>query len=159
MKKKKKKEVFTRLVKVWNLLMKDGSILKAATIEQGPRKPSMCEGCSAPCCKGIFRPILNSEEFESKRFPIAFNEVPLFIKVQAPQVQKLIVLKVDPKKGCPYLDRQTNKCTIWPNCPKSCLAYDCREDIRPEIRAFAKKREKVWKKLKKKKKSLNKEST
>jgi len=41
---------------------------------------------------------------------------------------------------CPYFDMETHKCKIWPNCPKACLAYDCREDPRPEIREFVKNR-------------------
>jgi len=135
-----------KLVKIWNLKMKNGTILKAATIEQGPRKPSMCEGCPAPCCQGLFRPVLTGDEFESKKFPMALNEVPLFIKIQVPQVQKLIVLNVDEKKGCPFFDKEKHKCSIWPNCPKACLSYDCREDPRPEIRSFAKKRAKIWRK-------------
>lgn len=134
------------LLKIWNLKMKDGRTIKAATIEQPPRKRSICYGCSAPCCQGIFRPVLNAEEFESRKFPIAFNQVPLHIKVQAPKVEYLITLNVDEKKGCPYFNWKTKKCNVWDNCPAACKAYDCRDDNRPEIKRFVKQRRKEWKK-------------
>lgn len=135
-------------VHIWNLKMKDGSTLKAATIEQPERKPSMCEGCPSPCCQGMFNPVLTREEFESRKFPMSLNQVPLHVKVQVPQVEKLIVL--DAKMGCPYFDKEAKLCSLWRDkgidaVPKACLAYDCREDERPEIRDFARLREKEWK--------------
>lgn len=143
-----------RLVQVWNVSLTDGRKIRAATIEQGPRKPSMCQGCPAPCCQGIFRPILNSEEFLSKKFPTMYMDVPDWLKDKVPRAQKVAVLAFSKPKPrelakssepyCDYFDPISHKCTIFPNCPKGCLAYDCREDNRPEIQEFAEKREKEW---------------
>lgn len=141
-----------RLVRIWNLLMHDGRTVKVATIEQGERKPSMCEGCSAPCCRGIFKPILTSEELLTRKYKTKFIPVPIYIAAQLAMAGKhadyLAVLDVPDNAPCPYFDIKTNKCKLWPNPPKACLAYDCREDDRPEIREFVKKREKWWKKHK-----------
>jgi len=132
-----------QLVRVWNVNT-NGRTIRAATIEQGPKQESMCEGCPAPCCKGIFQPILNQEEFLSKKFKTIFIPVPDWLKERVPRADYLIVLATGNRGCCPYHDLTTNKCTIWPNCPKSCLAYDCRGDTRPEIKEFVKQREKEW---------------
>jgi len=134
-----------QLVQVWNVTLNNGKKVRAATIEQNPRKSSMCDGCSAPCCKGMFRPILNQDEFLSKKFPTTFISVPKWLKKKVSRAQYLACLAFTKNPGCQYLDLETNKCTIWPNCPKGCLSYDCREDTRPKIREFAKKRMKEWK--------------
>uniref|UniRef100_A0A7C4M5Z5 YkgJ family cysteine cluster protein n=1 Tax=candidate division CPR3 bacterium TaxID=2268181 RepID=A0A7C4M5Z5_UNCC3 len=138
-----------KLVRVWRVNLKDGQEVRVATIEQGPRKPSMCEGCPAPCCQGIFRPVLTAEEFFSKKFPTKFIDAPDWLKKQVPRAEKLAVLAFTENSYCNYFDPQTQKCKIFPNCPKACLAYDCREDPRPEIKKFAKMREKEFKKFKK----------
>lgn len=123
-------------VKVWEL-KKEGKSIKVATIEQGPRKPSMCKGCSAPCCRGMFRPVLTEEEFTKRKFPWVLEKVPQTIQDQSPvKIDYIVVLAVDEKKGCPYFKK--GKCSIFPNCPKSCLAYDCRDDER--MKEFVKRR-------------------
>ena len=130
-----------RLVRVWNVNPISGGTVKVATIEQGERKPSMCEGCSAPCCQGFLRPILTSEEFLSKRFPATLTQPEDWLKKKVPRTEYVAALAF--KNGaCPYFDATSCKCTIFPNCPKACLAYDCREDTREGIRQFAEKREK-----------------
>lgn len=130
-----------RLVKVWNVPLKDGRVVKVATIEQGERKPSMCEGCSAPCCKSFLRPVLTSEEFHSKKFPTSFVHPESWFRKQVPRADYLACLAFT-DKSCPYFDSTFSKCTIFPNCPKACLAYDCREDTRGNVQAFVKEREK-----------------
>lgn len=71
-------------------------------------------------------------------------EIPSWIKKQVPNAECLAVLDVS-KGPCSYFDQEHLKCKLWPNPPKSCLAYDCREDERPSMRKFAKQREREWK--------------
>lgn len=132
------------LVKVWNVTLKSsGKTIRVATIEQLSRQETMCAGCSAPCCKGLLQPVMNSEEFHSRKFQMKFIPSPPWLKKLVERADYLAVLKVT-KDGCIYHDNETNLCTIWPNCPASCLRYDCRQDDRPEISIFAKEREKTW---------------
>ena len=144
-----KREVDKRLVRVWDVNLTDGKKVKVVTIEQGPRKPSPCDGCPAPCCQGMFRPILNSEELMTRKFPTMFIDVPDWLKEKVPRAEKVAVLAFTEHSYCNYFDPATHQCTIWPDSPKGCLAYDCREDTRAEIREFVKKREKELKKRKK----------
>ena len=137
-----------RLVRVWNIDLVDGRKVKVATIEQPPRKPGMCEGCSAPCCQGILRPVLNSEEFTTKRFPHRFTPLPIYLAVQGVQADYLATLDVPFGEPCRYFDKEKRLCILWPNPPTSCLTYDCRDDDRPEIKGFVKQRRKEWKKIK-----------
>lgn len=130
-----------QLVRVWNVNLADGRKVRAATIEQGPRQPSMCDGCPAPCCRGIFQPILTSAEFLERKFRHTFIPAPDWLKERVPRAQYLVTLRVD-EKQCEYFDLATGMCSIYPNCPKSCMAYDCRED--PRLEKFAKEREKEW---------------
>lgn len=131
-------------VRVWNVDAAGGKV-RVATIEQGPRKPSMCEGCPAPCCQGMFRPILTSEEFLSKKFPTKFVDVPGWLRKKVPRAAKVAVLAFTKNSHCNYFDPVSAQCRIWPDCPKACLAYDCREDTtRPEIARFAKERKREW---------------
>jgi len=130
-----------QLVRVWNVTLKNGKKIRAATIEQGPRQPSMCEGCPAPCCRGIFQPILNQEEFLSKKFKHTFIPVPDWLKKRVPRAEYLVTLRVADVK-CEYFDLRIGKCSVFPDCPKACLSYDCRED--PRLRKFVKEREKQW---------------
>ena len=132
-----------RLVKVWNVDLVNGNKIKAATIEQGPREPSMCEGCSAPCCKGMFLPVLTEKEFLNKKFKSRFTEVPDWLREKVPDATHLVTLNIT-EEGCPYHDSVNNLCMVWPDCPDSCKAYDCRGDNRPEIKKFAERREKEW---------------
>lgn len=132
-------------VHVWNVDLKNGEKVRVATIEQGPRKPGMCEGCSAPCCRGLFRPILTQEEFLSRKFPTMFIEVPEWLKEKVPRAERVAVLAFTENSYCNYFDPASARCKVWPNCPQGCLAYDCREDTREGIREFARKREKEWK--------------
>ena len=127
------------LVRVWNVTLKNGQVIKVATIEQDSRKESMCDGCSAPCCQGMFLPILNEDEFLNRKFPISYTKPEPWLEKQVPRAQFLATLAVT-DKGCSYFDEKTHKCKVWPNCPKGCLAYDCREDTRSEIAKFAKTR-------------------
>jgi Fe-S-cluster containining protein len=128
------------LVRVWNVTLVNKKKIKVATIEQGPKKKSMCEGCSAPCCQGMFLPILIKDEFLNRKFPIAYTVPEPWFQQQVPTAQFLATLALT-GKGCPYFDSKTHKCKVFPNCPKACLAYDCREDVRPKIAKFAKLRE------------------
>lgn len=120
-----------------------GQVIRVATIEQVDRRESMCAGCPAPCCKGIFQPVLNEEEFLSRKFSMDFIPSPDWLTERVEGADYLAVLKVT-EKGCIYHDHETNLCTVWPECPKACLAYDCRMDDRPEIAEFAKERMKTW---------------
>ncbi len=101
----------------------------------------MCNGCSAPCCKGIFQPVINKEEFLSCKFQMEFIAVPDWLAPKLEDGVKLAVLAGD-KSGCVYHNHKTNLCMLWPDCPKSCLSYDCRGDDRPEIETFSKNRAK-----------------
>lgn len=133
-----------RLVRVWNVNPIGGGEVRVATIEQGPRKPSLCEGCSAPCCRGLFRPILDQEEFLSKKFPTMFIDTPKWLRRKVPRAGKVAVLAFTENSHCNYFDPASAKCKAWPNPPKGCLAYDCRADSRPEIKRFAEERMKTW---------------
>jgi Fe-S-cluster containining protein len=127
-------------VKVWNVNLKSGHKLKVATIEQGLRKPSpLCINCKALCCHGKIRPVITAEEFLGKKFPMEFIEPESWLKEQVPRAHWMAVLKFE-NGECPYWDGKELKCKIFPNCPKSCLAYDCREDSREEMKQFAKQR-------------------
>lgn len=132
-----------QLVRVWNVPLKNGSMIKAVTIEQGARKKSMCEDCPSPCCKGMFYPILTQEEFLNRKFKTTFLPIPQWLKKKVPRAQYIVTLAMT-ERGCPYHDFLTNKCLLWPNCPQSCLSYDCRDDFRPEIKDFVKRRQKEW---------------
>jgi len=127
-------------VKIWNMRVEKSVVLRVATVEPGPRRPSMCDGCSAPCCQGIFKPILSAEEFLSKKFKFALYPLPPSLKRQKIPADFVVGLMMEKDGRCPYFDKESHRCTIWPNCPKSCLAYDCREDFRPQIASFAQKR-------------------
>ena len=132
-----------RLVQVWNADSTDKGKVRVVTIEQGERKPSMCEGCSVPCCQGFLRPILTSEEFLNKKFPITLIPPERWLKKKVPRAQYMAALAFKNGK-CSYFDTISCKCTIFPDCPKACLAYDCRDDTREGIRQFAEKRMKEW---------------
>ena len=132
-----------KLVRVWNVSLKSGHKLRVATIEQGTRKPSpLCIGCQALCCHGKIRPVLTAEEFLNKKFPMEYIEPEPWLKEQTPRAQWIAVLKFKENGECPFWNSKELKCNIWPNPPKACLAYDCREDPRKEMREFAKKRAK-----------------
>jgi len=115
-------KIIEQIVRVWNVPLKVGRIIKVATIEQAGRKKSLCKGCESPCCKGILLPILNEHEFLSRKFKFAYTPIPDWMKEQVPNAQFLATLAVHPGKGCPYHDWKTNRCTAWPDCPKSCKA-------------------------------------
>jgi len=131
-----------RLVRVWNVNV-DGKQVRVATIEQGERKPAPCEGCSAPCCRSFLRPILTSEEFLSKKFPVTLTPPEPWLKKKVPRAQYVVALAFKDGK-CPYFDPVSSKCRLWPNPPKACLAYSCLEDTRPEVRQFVRRRLKEW---------------
>ena len=134
---------FKHAIRVWNVKTDKGKF-KIATVEQRDRVPSMCEGCPAPCCQGDLWPVLNTEEFLNRKFPINYSPVPDWLQGYVPEdTQYLAVLDV-PDNGCRYFDMATRNCTIWPNCPESCKAYDCREDTREGIKQFAEMRKKIW---------------
>lgn len=123
-------------VRVWNVNTDKGWV-KVATVEQGERQKALCEGCSAPCCKGIFRPILTEDEFLTKKFKITLIPAPDWLVGKVPDGTQLACIALN-GKGCPYHDWNTNKCVVWPDCPKSCLSYDCRED--PRMKEFVSQR-------------------
>ena len=134
-----------QLVQVWNVNLRSGHKLRIATIEQGPRKPSpLCVGCQALCCHGKIRPVLTAEEFLGKKFPMEYIEPELWLKEQVPRAQWVAVLKFNENGECQLWDSNELKCRLWPNPPKSCLAYDCREDPREEMKQFAQRRMKEW---------------
>lgn len=130
-----------KLIQVWNVEV-SGHPVRVATAQHGPRKQSMCDGCSAPCCKGKLRPVLTAEEFKERKFPTLFLVPPEWMQIKVPRAQAIATLGNFTDKGCGYFDHDTGLCTIWPNCPQGCLSYDCNEDTRPEILAFAKRRAK-----------------
>jgi len=129
-------------VRIADINLVGGGIVKVATIEQGERKESMCEGCSAPCCQRFLRPILTLDEFLSMKFPFVLLPPEDWLREQAPQIQYVAVLEF--KDGCcRYFNHISRKCTIYPDCPKACLAYDCREDPRPRVKEFVRERMKT----------------
>ena len=70
-------------------------------------------------------------------------ETPDWIKKQMPKADYLATLAVS-EDGCPYHDKENLKCELWPNPPKACLSYSCRNDDRPEFKAFFEERKKEW---------------
>ena len=133
-------------VKVWNISYENGQTIKVATIESGDRKPSpLCVNCQALCCHGKIRPVLNSDEFLNKKFPMEFIEPEEWFKKQVSRAKWLAVLKFNDRGACQFWDGEKLRCKIFPNCPKSCLAYDCREDSRVEMKQFARERERELK--------------
>lgn len=133
------------LVKVWNVPLKIGRTIRVATIEQRERKPSpFCVGCKALCCHGKIRPVLSAEEFLEKKFPMEYIEPDEWLKKQVPRAQWIAVLKFKENGDCLFWDGEKLKCEIWPNPPMSCLAYDCREDTRWEMKSFTQERTKEW---------------
>lgn len=147
--KNKKECSIQRKVSVWNIPIIGNKTLRAATIEHGPRiiNPN-CEGCSAPCCKG-YAVVLNSREFLFRKFKFNFRIAPDYITKFAPLGksghQMVTIPIID--GCCHYLDPETNRCRAWPDIPQACLAYDCRQDDRPEISAFVRqqKQQEKWK--------------
>ena len=134
-----------RKVSVWNVKLKNGQRIRAATIEQGSRKSSpLCEGCYSKCCRGSIAPILTKGEFFSRKFSFTYMKAPEWLREKAPRADYLITINVG-EDGCPYFDQVNLRCELWPNPPQSCLCYDCREDPRLHMKTFAKKREKEWK--------------
>ena len=126
-------------VRIADINLVGGGTVQVATIEQSGRKVPGCEGCSAPCCQDFLRPFLTLDEFLSKKFHFALLPPPDWLREQAPQIQYVAVLEF--KDGCcRYFDRISHKCTIFPDCPKACLAYDCREDPRPRVKEFVRER-------------------
>lgn len=118
-----------KTVKVWNLTTNEGRAIRVATIEQNGRKAAACEKCSAPCCRGSLLPVLNEDELRNHRFPVQFVAAPEWLQKQVPRAQFVAVLKMG-ETGCIYLDGATRQCKVFPDCPKSCLSYDCKDDDR-----------------------------
>lgn len=128
-------------VQVWNVPLKAGVTIRVATIEQGARKPSpLCVGCRALCCHGSIRPVLTAQEFLGKKFPMEFIQPDDWLKEQVPRAQWVAVLKFKENGQCPSWDGKELKCKSWPNPPASCLAYDCQEDPRRDMKEFARNR-------------------
>lgn len=123
-----------KTVRVWIIPQRNNTTIRVATIEQNGRNKVNCKGCSAPCCKGSLMPILTEMELKKKKFKFKFVESPDWLKKQVPRAQYIAVVDVDSEKGCPYHDSITNKCSLWPNCPESCLSYDCRLETREDIK-------------------------
>ena len=127
--------------RVWNVALKTGGAIKVATIEQAGRVRTMCDGCSAPCCKGMLHPILNEEEFTSRKFPFQYAPVPAWLLEKIGPIADCIAVVHVNESGCVFHDHKTNLCRIWPHCPESCKAYDCRQDTREPIATFAQARQ------------------
>ena len=134
-------------VRIADINLVGGGTVKVATIEQSGRKVPGCEGCSAPCCQGFLRPILTLDELLSKKFHFALFPPEDWLREQAPQIQYVAVLKSE-DGYCHYFDRISHKCTIYPDRPKACLAYDCREDPRPWVKEFVRERMKTLRRRK-----------
>lgn len=117
-------------VKVWKLNKGDVNLMVATIDQEQGRVESSCEGCPAPCCQGMFKPILNAEEFSSNKFPTHLMDCPEYLKKEGVEVDKVAVLAIDNGSPCSYF--KESKCSIFPNCPSACLTYDCRTDSRLE---------------------------
>jgi len=129
-----------RQVRIWRIAAPLGNVY-AATVEHGPRKYNPhCDGCEAPCCKAPLSAILSSSEFVGKHFKFVLCPAPEYMTKFAPSNRKhhLVVTLPAVEGRCFYLNPATNRCRMWPDIPKGCQAYDCREDDRPEIRTFVK---------------------
>ena len=114
-------------VRVWNT--------KVTTVEQpGKNGHVSCEGCEAPCCKGMFLPLLTAEECFSGRYPLKFIDIPE-LKKDVPNAGNVACLAMS-ETGCFF--HKGNRCTIWGKHPRSCQVYDCRNDER--MREFVAKR-------------------
>ena len=137
----------TRIVHVWNVSLINGQQIKVATVEQGERKKSLCDGCYALCCRRAVIPILNQDEFLNRKFPVIYLRPEKWFEEQVPRAQYMAALESQKDGMCSYFDPVSLRCTIWPNCPKSCLAYDCREDTREDMKQFAEKRIREWRAL------------
>ena len=132
------------LIRVWNVSLINKRKIRVATIEQGERcKEEMCKGCYALCCRGKIYPVLNSDEFLNRKFPLLYMQTPDWIKKDVPRADYLATLAVS-EDGCPYHDKKNLKCKLWPNPPEACLSYSCRNDDRPEFKEFFKKREREF---------------
>lgn len=139
-----------KLIKVWKLQATNSTgetrEIRAATIEQGERKPNpMCEGCYAECCRSP-NAILTSEEFLFKKFKHTFIQADAELHEGAPEGKGGFLIVVIPKQDghCWYFDPKQRKCKTWPDIPKACLAYDCRDDNRPEIQTCCQQRTQEW---------------
>lgn len=130
----------TKLIQVWTVQVQ-GQPVRVATVEHGRRVPSLCTGCPAPCCQGILHPVLTADEFHQRKFPTVFLLPPDWLKERTSRAQAIATLAMTGAGGgCTFFDHETHLCTAWPDCPKGCLAYDCRLDTRDEIREFAQQR-------------------
>jgi len=125
-------------VQIWTVVVNDKPV-RVATVEHGPRKPSLCGGCPAPCCQGMFHPVLTEQEFKQRKFPTKFLPAPAWLLERTSHADAIATLAMF-EQGCRFFDHETALCTAWPDCPKGCLSYDCREDTRGEIREFAQQR-------------------
>ena len=111
----------------------EGRTVKALTLESGPKSEVPCDGCWAPCCR-FPNPMLNAEEFLTKKFPFQLMPNEGELKEKFPEAEFIITLKKNGNGPCIYFDEKNRKCKIYPECPKSCLTYDCREEKRSYIR-------------------------
>lgn len=125
-------------VKVW-VVQVNGETTKVATIEQNENKPNPnCERCYVPCCR-VLNPILTEEEFKNRKFLTKFLPLPKWLINEG--VKANYVATVAHKNGhCAYFDPKRLRCKIYKNRPKSCIAYDCRDDPRPEFKIFSERR-------------------
>lgn len=121
-----------KIVRVLNVPTKNGEIIKVATIEHTIKKDVPCKknNCTQ-CCKGSLLPVLSEKELQYKKFQFQFVESPDWLVEQVPSAKFLAVLKMK-NDGCIYYDSILSCCTIYPNIPESCAAYDCRDDNRME---------------------------
>lgn len=117
-------------VDVWNI--------KVTTVESLDKEcdGKICQGCEAPCCKGKLFVLLTEKEFFSGKYPMRFLNIP-GLKKDFPNTENVIGLAMG-KDKCFFL--KNNRCTIYEDRPKACRIYDCRKDVRPEIKEFVKRR-------------------
>lgn len=127
-------------IKIWKVHQFDGSTIRVATIEQGqPKRPNLCEGCPAPCCRGMYaEAVLNGEEFINKKYDYHFSPIPEDLKELGVNVD--FVVSIGNFDGiCQYFNRKTWTCKLGEDRPASCKSYFCGEDPRPFIKAFYEK--------------------
>src|SRR3954466_13694270 len=75
-------------------------------------------GCNDLCCRQ-FLVVLAQEDLDDG------------LLTQAPFVD---VLKKQPNGSCHYFEERTGNCGAWADRPLVCRTYDCRDDVRAQLR-------------------------
>jgi Fe-S-cluster containining protein len=127
----------------------DDRVVKAVTIEQGPRQENpMCVGCPSKCCQGGLHPVLTKDEFLARKYRFKYQDAPELVKEAFPPEKReglqIVVLAQRPDGNCVYFDADRHCCGVWPDAPKACQSYDCREEDRPAFKAMCFQRTQEW---------------